>query len=92
MGEGVNVCVCVGGWLCAGEFGEGCIYAIPCGWGCVARALPGREVPSWGCWGCVGVAVRGGTAASRAGPWEREEGHERWRDAAGCRSRGQEVR
>lgn len=30
--------------------------------------LPGHEVPSWGCWGCVGGAVRGGTAESRVVP------------------------
>lgn len=30
--------------------------------------LPGHGVPSWGCWGCVGGAVRGGTAESRVVP------------------------
>lgn len=31
-------------------------------------SLPGRGVPSLGCWGCVGGAVRVGTAESRAVP------------------------
>lgn len=30
--------------------------------------LPGHGVPSWGCWGCVGGAVRGGTAESQVVP------------------------
>lgn len=30
--------------------------------------LPGHGVPSWGCLGCVGGAVHGGTAESRVVP------------------------
>lgn len=30
--------------------------------------LPGHEVPSWGCLGCVGGAVHGGTAESQVVP------------------------
>lgn len=40
---------------------EGCLRESVC-------SLPGHEVPSWGCWGCVGGAVHEGTAESRVVP------------------------
>ena len=40
---------------------EGCLRESVC-------VLPGHGVPSWGCWGCVGGAVRGGTAESPVVP------------------------
>lgn len=41
--------------------------------------LPGHGVPSWGCWGCVGGAVRGGTAESRVVPLKKKSDIREWR-------------
>lgn len=54
------------GWGVEGRFRgngkkEGCLRESIC-------FLPGHGVPSWGCWGCVGGAVHGGTAESRVVP------------------------
>lgn len=34
--------------------------------------LPDHGVPSWGCWGCVGGAVHGGTAESQVVPLKKK--------------------
>lgn len=40
--------------------------------------LPGHGVPSWGCWGCVGGAVHGGTAESRVVPLKKKSDIREW--------------
>lgn len=50
-----------GGGFRGNERERGCLKESVC-------ILPGHGVPSWGCWGCVGGAVRGGTAESQVVP------------------------
>lgn len=52
---------------------------------------PGHGVPSWGCWGCVGGAVRGGTAESRVVPLRKKSDIREGRGQQGGEGRGGAV-
>lgn len=79
-GKEKSLCVWArGGGFRGNERERGCLKESVC-------ILPGHGVPSWGCWGCVGGAVRGGTAESQVvpgrslGAWD----HLAWHRSGAC--------